>query len=206
MMIDEETNIMLAIDTALHTFLERRRHVYANIQVTDLCYCLRRAYFNKTMPNTNNDTDIRLVVGILLHDTILNELAELLHGVTECLTVYVHQLDNGEYLTIYGMCDLLTDNYVLELKTCNYPPNNPLNSHVMQLNAYLTMFEREYGYLVYVSRNNIEKRIFRIDFNEELWNKTVDRAITLYNCLKHNQPPEPEKSGLCNLCPFKPYC
>jgi len=199
------TDIKNAIEFALLNFQLKRQHVYADIQVTDLTQCLRKSYFTKKENAICDNPNVQLIIGILLHDIVLKELEEVLDGKSEVLTVHVIPY-NGEFIKLYGMCDFLADNYILELKTCFKTPEKPFDNHIEQVNAYLHMFDRENGYIVYLSRNSLDIRIFEVEKDEVLWNNTINRAVLLHEALKRDEPPEPEPSHLCEYCPYKHKC
>ena len=207
--IAEEEAINLAIDTAIYSYLQRRTKIYADIQVTDLVYCPRRAYFEKKYGKKHNSNDFSLIVGILIHDFMLQALAEELNADNEVLTVEVFNID-GDFVKVYAMCDLLTDKYVLELKTCGRLPDTPRESHLMQLEAYLRFFNREYGYLVYVNRNNGDRRIFKHYRDDTIYDEFKNRLDDFYVSLKYDRIPFYYNESLCKFgkrkCPYYDMC
>ena len=194
-----------AVKYALYSYMLRKEKIYADIQVTDLTQCLRKSYFIKKEQNKFDEPSVTLIVGILLHDIILRELETFLDGNKEILTVHVIPYGN-EYIKLYAMCDFLAKDYVLELKTCFKPPEKPVDRHIEQVNAYLHIFNREKGYIVYLSRNDLKLNVFEITKNKEMWNNTISRAIRLHEALERNEAPEPEPSVLCKYCVFKHKC
>jgi len=205
----EEEQISLAIDTAIYSYLQRKTKVYANIQVTDLVYCPRKAFYEKKHGKQYNRSDFNLIVGIILHDILLQYVAEILNGDSEVLTVEVFEI-GGEFVKVFAMCDLLTDKYVLELKTTGRLPNEPFDSHLMQLEAYLRFFNREYGYLVYINRNNGERKIFKHERNDHLYEQFLNRLYDFHYSLISDLPPMYYNERLCKLgkhkCPFYDLC
>lgn len=207
--IGEEQAIDMAIDSAIYDFLAKKHKIYAELQVTDLVYCPRKAYFEKKYGKQNNNSSWGLFVGILLHDVLLEAMAEYLDGEAEVLTVEVFEI-HGKLWKVFGMCDLLTPNYIIELKTTSYLPDKPKLSHLMQLEAYLRFFDRDYGYLVYVERHYGKRAIFKHYRDEALYNEFLDRLYDFTHALVTDIPPSHIDQSLCKLgkhkCPFYSYC
>ena len=207
--LGEETAIDMSIDSAIYDFLAKRHKIYADIQVTDLVYCPRKAYFEKKYGKQNNNSEWSLFVGILLHDILLRSMGEYLDGDVEVLTVEVFEY-HGRLWKVYGMCDLLTNKYIIELKTCGRLPDKPKPSHLMQLEAYLRFFNREYGYLVYIERHYGKRRIFKHYRNDELYDEFLNRLYDFTHALITDFPPLTKDESLCKFgnkkCPYYDIC
>jgi len=203
--LGEERSIDLAVDSAIYDFLAKRKKVYAEIQVTDLCYCVRRAYYEKTLGRQSNNSNWSLYVGILVHDTLLQHLADMLGAEAEVLTVEVFNI-YGELVKVYGMCDILHENYIIELKTTKYIPQEPKYSHLMQLEAYLRFFKRDYGYLLYIERDSGKRRIFKHHRDDSLYEDFKHRLKELYTSLRDNKPPKIVDKSYCSFCEYRDIC
>ena len=96
--------------------------------------------------------------------------------------------------------------HVLEFKTASKIPQRPYGSHVKQLQAYVTLTHSRIGYLIYITRNNGDIKVFEVKPNKFVLRELIDRARYLSACLINRDPPPPEKSLLCNYCEFRYSC
>lgn len=72
----------------------------------------------------------------------------------------------------------------VEIKTSKSLPEYPYEKHISQLTAYMKILEAEYGYLMYISRNSLSYRVFKIPFSEVRWRmiyQSTKIALYLYN-------------------------
>jgi len=100
---------------------------------------------------------------------------------------------------------------VVELKTCNKLPYNPYSSHIEQINAYMHIFDKPKGLIVYISRTQLGVRIFDYYGDWQLFQYTLDKAKVLKNALDNDIPPPSnlplaERKLYCKECPFKTLC
>jgi len=207
--LEEEKAIDLAIDTAIYDYLAKKHKVYADVQVTDIAYCPRKAYYEKKHGKREYTSNWSIFTGILLHDVLLKAMAEYLKADAEVLTVELFEFSCGK-VKLYAMCDLLTDNYIVELKTTSYLPEAPRYNHLLQLEAYLRLFDREYGYLVYIERHYGNRVIFKHRRDEQLYQTLLMRLEDFAYSLKHDKAPSIREYSLCKLgksvCPYYDIC
>jgi len=207
--IGEEQAIDMAIDSAIYDFLAKKHKIYAEIQVTDLVYCPRKAYYEKKLGKREYTNNWSIFIGILLHDVLLQAMGEYLGADVEVLTVELFELSCGR-VKLYAMCDLLADNYVLELKTTSYLPEAPSYNHLLQLETYLRLFDRDYGYLVYIERHYGHRKIFKHRRDDQLYQTFLTRLEDFAYSLKHNVAPSYKEYSLCKLgksvCPYYELC
>ena len=179
---------------------------YGNISlITD---CLTRSYFRIKAPNAGDisRSSYYLATGKLLHDFILRRLAAKFNAKFEVKLSYA-----TKDIVLCGHADLVTDDFVLELKTVSRLPDKPAESHIEQLNAYMAMADKAYGYLLYVSRVDGSATCFEHVFNPNLWQNTIEKAKKLKKACELNTPPEPHKpkswlSKSCVYCQYSEIC
>jgi len=171
------------------------------IFVSEVTYCIRKAYLLRRDPRPfNREKLVILVWGSLAHFLVENYIDY--DGVLCEKSVSV---DLGGF-KLKGRADIIIDDYIVELKTAYSLPDKPFNHHVLQLQAYLWMLDREEGFLVYIARRAGGIVSFKIERDVKYWIEIVDRARKLHEHLKKNEIPPPEKSPLCKFCEYKEYC
>jgi len=177
------------------------------IHVTDLTGCIRRSYYIKKhgFP-LDEKRSFWLLFGAVVHDMLTPVIAEFLNGVREVRTVYEYK-----GVEIQATADVLADDVVVELKTCNKIPYQPYQSHIEQINAYMHIFDVPKGMIVYISRTQLDVRIFDYYGDWQLLQHTLDKAVVLNNALKNNIPPPcnlplAERKFYCRDCHFKTQC
>jgi len=177
------------------------------IHVTDLTTCLRRSYYIKKHGFPMNEKlAYWLLFGQVIHDMVEKEIAEYYNGKAE-MQGYI-KWDN---VKVHATCDVLTDQYVIEIKTCNRIPYKPYDNHREQLNAYLHIFNRQIGKLVYISRSQLQSHVFTIQPEYTLFVETMQKAVVLDQALKNNKPPRcnlslDQRKFYCRDCPYKDKC
>lgn len=176
--------------------------------LTYLCDCLTRSYYRVKLPEVHkqNRNVYYLAIGRLLHQWLCSRLAIKLGGQTEVLLSY-----ETDHFVIKGRADIMTNDYIVELKTSGRLPEKPYESHVEQLNAYLAMSDKPYGYIVYVSRIDGSVKVFEHVIDNYMWNRTLEKAKVFRKACELNEPPEPYKSKqwlmkACKYCEYKSIC
>ena len=178
-----------------------------SIHVTDLTTCIRRSYYIKKHGFPMDEKmSFWLLFGQMVHQIIAPEIAKTLGGETEVRRVFEW---NG--VKVYATADVLTDKYVIELKTCNRLPENPYLSHVEQVNAYMHIFDRPIAKIVYISRTALQTRVFDYYGDWQLFIHTMQKAVVLHKHLQLGTPPPcnlppQDRKFYCNNCPFTKKC
>jgi len=180
---------------------------YNHIHVSEVCQCLRKAWFNrkrgdaKTLKHLSDSKCVVLSYGLALHHV----LAEYLSRDTKFRAEEPIEYKISDDLVLCGRADLIGDSSVVEFKTCRKVPERPYEHHLMQINAYLHMYGKSTGYLVYISAYG-DVKVFDVCRSEELWRAVVLRAEKLRKYLISDELPPPERSKLCEYCEWKFHC
>jgi len=181
---------------------QRLFHSNDVIHVSEVSGCLRKAYYTRRTPMKAADTvHVIMTIGNGVHQQLQQYL------VSQGWRSEVEVIWNFKKFRLTGHIDLYhpKENIVVELKTINKKPGKPYQNHLIQLNAYMKMINAAKGYLVYIARDGHVK-VFRHRFDKQLWSQTIKRAFYLWYSLRDNKPPKPERSPLCNYCPFRWTC
>ncbi len=81
-----------------------------------------------------------------------------------------------EKVRIRGRMDIFDkySNEVIELKTVSELPSFPNETHLAQLHFYMFATKVNTGYIIYINKNNLEFREFRILFSKNYWKKVLE--------------------------------
>jgi len=166
--------------------------------------CLRKAYYQRIKVAAPTPIEFLKIIGndvhLKLQDVLRNEGYQIEVG----LSVKI-----GDFKLI-GRVDALKDDgedpHLIEFKTIQEVPQEPYESHVLQVQAYLLMTGLEKGYLAYLSRKDGRVKVFKVAKDKKALKKLVKRAYIFYKALKEKVPPPPEKGPWCNNCQFTLTC
>ncbi len=216
----EEINIGEIIDKFLDT--ESRAKVIGSYYPSEAGMCMRRVYYSYMIPKSEDRHSLRIfALGNNIHSFLADALktAGDFSVVNEEVPVRINYSDEETTFSIYGRMDdfIVTQEgkkIIIEAKSVSdiNRVESPDEKHLMQINLYLKAEAADYGMLVYIDKKNMDIRQFRVDFNEELYNKTVQRIKDLDLHLKTGKLPPAEyyfndqKVWECKYCPYRNEC
>ncbi len=123
------------------------------VYVTDMVSCSQKREFRIRYPELMFKFEPAHILGDMVHIGIEGFLKE------EGFQVEVEfekeiSIDNRE-VKIKGRVDALNENYVVEIKTARSDLGIPHDHHLMQLQIYLNILNREKGILIYITPDRI---------------------------------------------------
>ena len=191
------SNVLKLVDNAVISYHEaNKRETSDKIHVTEVCGCLRYAYFKRTV-ELKPDANYFTFIGTAIHDAILKHISD---------QIEIH-VEND---IIEGYADAIVEingqKYVFELKTVRWLPNKPYKSHIEQVNCYMNMLGIDKAVIVYVQRSDGKKSVFVVDRDPDLFSITLDKARYLRKCLDLGKPPNLRDETFCFMCPFRKIC
>jgi len=194
---------------AFRRFLARQIRIYDEdtIHVGEACSCLRKSYYtrkygSRDLSHLAPSKRVILGLGMSTHLVFEEVLQELGYRTEQQI---IKEYDNLGF-KLAGTPDAVGEDHIVEIKTCNKLSDEPLPHHVMQANGYLGLLGFKVGCIVYICKRDGNVRIFQVEYNEQLYNKLVERASTLYRHIKEDTPPPAEPSFLCHYCEWKWNC
>lgn len=193
-----------------------RRYQIGTYHASDLSKCNRNHFYKFTTNRTfDADTFRRFEQGNLLH----RWLPWVLRNSNDCIAFkkevsLKYKLD--ENITLTGRSDLFVmwkgGNNLYEVKTTGSIKKCPHEFHKRQLNFYIKTFRDIFPsiefqpVLYYWVKYNGKDKTVPYDFKESYWEKTLEDARTMHECLTENKLPEKERSWLCDYCLYKDLC
>ncbi|PSN82602.1 hypothetical protein B9Q01_07575 [Candidatus Marsarchaeota G1 archaeon OSP_D] len=210
----------------------RRIGVYWPSQVWD---CLRKVYYEYTLKEPATEETIRFgALGNVLHEyvaRILKSVSEKYGGYTVQNEVEVKiEHPNLDGVTISGRVDDLIliewskekdapkhSKILIEVKTLaklssKENHNLPRFEHICQLNTYLSLYPDAQGILLYISRSNLDTRVFTLEFDKQLYEKTLKRVEEVHRYLSSGVLPPAEakisknERWRCMHCQYAEVC
>lgn len=162
------------------------------ISIDEASACLREAYLDRKEPAERTH---KQMMSTIMEKAALGALQKPKEG----------ELDAGSNVKIVGRADRVEDDVVMLFKSVDELPEMPLAEHFMQLNAFLHMFRKEEGVIIYFDREGNEME-FVVPKSERLLSETTRRARILNTLLKNNVVPALEPSTRCSGCAYNEKC
>ncbi len=189
-------------------------------------YCQRKLWYKrKGYPSFHNfPTEVNFKQGNAIHD-LLQTLFETKIAPELGLIAHREVRINNEY--IHGFIDVFMVNdkeiHIIEIKTTKTLPDAPYPHHVTQLNTYMQPYianqnkhhKKVIGTLFYIEKaiiyGNSPQKEFNIEYSEDMFLRTMQRAEELKGALENNIVPPAEAMinknyWECKLCSFYTMC
>jgi len=159
------------------------------IWVSELCQCKAKSEFRRDLWFMETDAP-SLILGELIHRGLQGFLVSTFGTAIE---VEVGKEFNGK--VIKGRIDALTEFEVIEIKYMRASKSElPLPHHVMQVQLYMWMMERERGRIIYVTPDGI------FEISQSL--KINDNTVKMYL----EQWRSPKWDWECSYCAYSRFC
>ena len=165
--------------------------------------CVRRAYFERLHPQPPS---VASVVGEYLH-ALLEEGLRALGLRTEVGVA----LNLGDFRLV-GRADAVAEGEdgdvldVVEIKTVGRLPEEPLETHVAQLQVYVELLGAPRGTLIYIGRNTGAVKLFTVRPDRAALELAIINAMALWAALESRSPPPPRRGAWCAICPHRRRC
>jgi CRISPR/Cas system-associated exonuclease Cas4 (RecB family) len=172
--------------------------------------CTRAIYYDRIgeapVPRIEHRLRALFALGHAVHDSVQASLAEI-PGFEAEVPSY------DENLRLYGHCDGIfrEEDWILELKTIGDASFKtlvkPKQDHVMQLHCYMWCNDIPRGQVLYINRNTGARRLFKVQFDANIWKTIMDKIEYVESCVSNNSPPPQEVSSYsCGSCKFYDTC
>ena len=164
----------------------------SKISIEEASGCLRNAYLDRKEPAERTH---KQMISSLIEKRSLSILEKPMEG----------EIEASSNLKLVGRADRVEDDVVMIFRSTPELPEMPYSEHFMQLNAYLHMFSKEEGVIIYFDKEGNEME-FIVPKSEKLLNETLRRARILNILLKKDVIPALEPSTRCSTCPYNEKC
>lgn len=169
------------------------------VGVTELLYCLRKAYLRRKYERELLDEQKWWIY----RGNIFHALWGSLFDQSEIQVVH----EVGDF-KIVGHADIVYEGCVYELKTVTSLSNIPKEHHIKQILAYAHFLGLDCAKLIYVSFDGFEVIEVPTEGAEEVVRELEERARVLINAVRTDTPPPAEPMGPweCEFCEVARFC
>jgi len=211
---DKSFDVINALDT-LHEEMNkeewsRKTNVYHPSSLNPGA-CKRAVWYDRTgeEPESRIPADLRMLfdMGHALHDMIQSKLEKKFDDFKSEVPV------NFEDLHIAGHCDgvFYDKEWVLEIKTVGESVyrnlTKPKVDHIYQIHAYMFALDIPRCQLLYVNRATGSMRLFKIKFENSVWEDVLDVIKHVEGHIeKGTEPPREPDKWVCRTCKFAHVC
>ena len=164
----------------------------SRISVEESSGCLRGAYLDRKDPAEH---DYKQMISTIMGKGALRVLEKPVEG----------EVDVGSNIKLLGRADRVEDDVVMIFRRQTQLPEIPSAEDFIQLNAYLYIFNKEEGVIIYFDNEGNEAE-FIVPKSEKLYKETVRRTRILNTLLRNNIVPALEPSSRCSSCPHNAKC
>ncbi|MEM2174408.1 MAG: Dna2/Cas4 domain-containing protein [Candidatus Micrarchaeia archaeon] len=186
---------------------------------SEIVNCMRKIWFTYKIPKPIAKEAIRIFeAGNMLHEFITKVIKSERNPEVELLKSEVPiEIKQNNFL-ISGRIDdlilvkIMDKEALVEVKSCKEVPIAPKLIHLQQLQLYMYATRIYDGYLVYIERNSLKSKTFKVNYNQKIVEDILNRFNKLHEYLIKNEIPEPEGKILKNLkyicknCEWKEEC
>jgi len=160
------------------------------IHLHEVVRCLRRSYYDRVDPLEPERTSFNnLISGLLRKMQYGSKLGEY--------TI--------EDIKLKGQADIIVDDVVMIFRSATSPPETPLSSDALYMNACLWIFNKIDGIIVYISGDGKEVS-FSFTKDKRMFEETIRRVRVLNNLLEEKKVPILEPSEECSSCQYYERC
>jgi CRISPR-associated exonuclease Cas4 len=154
--------------------------------------CTRFAYYERkdSLPSDNAAVKISSLLGNSMRHSLSNIRGE-------------YKIDT---LALEVNADMImADEFILRFEIVPALPEVPHPQHMLYLNACLFAFNKDEGFLIYMTEDG--KMVeFSVTKNNKMFEEIVRRARVLSTLLKENRVPIVEPSNICITCKYYERC
>lgn len=179
--------------------------------------CVRKAWYSYKFPQEIQPELLKIFeVGNIMHGFVVEVLKSEKNKDVELLQSELPLRIERKNYTISGRVDDLVlvkesgRKVLIEVKSTKSLQftEKPGPSHVMQLLLYMYATEIHDGIILYIDKNNLQSRVFPVEFSLEEVEKIMNRFDALHESLVSGSLPEAEakqRAGMGWMCKFCEY-
>lgn len=223
--MNDDTNMHQFLNVVFEDALRRdlRERIIGTYYPSELPYCIRRNYFLYKVPKQVKLSTLKVFEAGTMYHNRFHELLSKSGLVSSHVSEGNLTFFDGA-VTIRGRFDDviivetkeedLKGKFLLETKSVrslNFI-SRPKFHHSMQLMFYMNRLHFKEGFLVYIDRRDLRLKVYKVPYNEAIFNEIVGRAIKLNRALLTNTIPEqeaklkPEIKWQCSYCYYRREC
>lgn len=192
---------------------ERRDHVF---YASEAGYCPRKIFYSFMNKKPSTGASGTFKIGDLLHEFIqdvMGKSSKISYKKVEAertIMIWTPEFNISGKIDVYGIKeDGSRDVYELKSRSPVYWDKftKPYDTHIAQLQMYLLAERVDYGHLIYMNKNNLDLKIFKVDRDEKLINDILLKFKKVQESIDKGVPPKDKGSSWeCRYCPYTEEC
>ena len=181
--------------------------------------CIRKTWFSYRLPKeTDKSTTKVFKAGEMLHEFISEVIKSEKNPEIELVNSEIPvKIETKEFI-ISGRIDNLMlvkvdeKQYLVEVKSCKFLPNEAKEDNVMQLQLYMHATGIHDGILLYIKKDDLQTLSFELKYDKDAVKDILERFDVLHKTLTSQKIPDAEakinlqKQWMCQYCLWQQEC
>ncbi|MEM7825002.1 MAG: PD-(D/E)XK nuclease family protein [Candidatus Aenigmatarchaeota archaeon] len=183
--------------------------------------CMRKVWYSYKYPQ-EIEPDLRKIfeVGNIMHGFVMEVLRSTRNKEVEVLKSEMpFRIDKKDFVISGRVDDLILvresgRTLLVEIKSSKDVSRikQPQSNHIVQLMFYMFASGVHNGIILYIDKNNLQSKVFDIEYSERKARKIDDRFAMIHQSLKEEKLPVDEArrtkdmKWMCKFCEYKEKC
>jgi len=181
--------------------------------------CIRKTWFSYRLPKeTDKSTTKVFKAGEMLHEFISEVIKSEKNPEIDLVNSEIPvKIETKEFIISGRIDDLMLvkldgKQYLVEVKSCKFLPNEAKEDNVMQLQLYMHATGIHDGILLYIKKDDLQTLSFELKYDKDAVKDILERFNVLHQTLTSQKIPiaeakkYPEKGWMCQYCLWEEEC
>jgi len=181
--------------------------------------CIRKTWFSYRLPKeTDKSTTKVFKAGEMLHEFISEVIKSEKNPEIEFVNSEIPvKIETKEFIISGRIDDLMLvkldgKQYLVEVKSCKFLPNEAKEDNVMQLQLYMHATGIHDGILLYIKKDDLQTLSFELKYDKDAVKDILERFDVLHKTLTSQKIPDAEakinlqKQWMCQYCLWQQEC
>ena len=202
-----------------HLKRENRAKSIGRYYPSEIGGCIRKTWFSYRLPKeTDKNTAKVFKAGEMLHEFISEVIKSEKNPEIELVSSEIPvKIETGDFV-ISGRIDNLMlvkvdgKQYLVEVKSCKFLPNEAKEDNVMQLQLYMHAIGIHDGIVLYIKKDDLQTKSFEFKYDKDMVKDILERFDVLHHTLTSQKIPDAEakinagKQWMCGYCLWRDEC
>ena len=181
--------------------------------------CIRKTWFSYRLPKeTDKSTTKVFKAGEMLHEFISEVIKSEKNPEIDLVNSEIPvKIETKEFIISGRIDDLMLvkldgKQYLVEVKSCKFLPNEAKEDNVMQLQLYMHATGIHDGILLYIKKDDLQTLSFELKYDKDAVKDILERFDVLHKTLTSQKIPDAEakinlqKQWMCQYCLWQQEC
>jgi len=202
-----------------HLKKENRPKSIGRYYPSEIGGCIRKTWFSYRLPKeTDKSTTKVFKAGEMLHEFISEVIKSEKNPEIEFVNSEIPvKIETKEFIISGRIDDLMLvkldgKQYLVEVKSCKFLPNEAKEDNVMQLQLYMHATGIHDGILLYIKKDDLQTLSFELKYDKDAVKDILERFDVLHKTLTSQKIPDAEakinlqKQWMCQYCLWQQEC